>query len=127
MSILKINIVDKASLEFRLKKINKSRNCLLDEIKDHDLMSEKYKKICKYFNYVEHLLILASTITASVTISVFASLVCVPFGVIKSAVKIKICEITAEIKKYKSIIKKWKEKLDKIRKRKVKYYWSFNF
>ena len=38
-------------------------------------MSKKYKKKCKYSNYVEHLLILASTITRCVPISPFASLV----------------------------------------------------
>ena len=36
-------------------------------------MSEKYKKTCKYLNYAEHLLILASTVTGCVSISAFAS------------------------------------------------------
>ena len=31
--------------------------------KYNDLMSEKYKKTCKYLNYVEYLLILASTVS----------------------------------------------------------------
>ena len=73
-------------------------------------MSEKYKKTCKYLNYVEHLLILVSTITGCVSISAFASLVCVRVGITSSAVGIKICAITAGIKKYKSIIKKKKKK-----------------
>ena len=38
-------------------------------------MSEKYENTCQYLNYVEHLLILASTVTSCVSISVFASLV----------------------------------------------------
>ena len=67
----------KSSLEFRLKKIDKMINCLLDEIKHNDLMSEKYQKTCKYLNYVAHLLILASTVTCCVSIS--ASLVSVCF------------------------------------------------
>ena len=66
-------------------------------------MSEKSKKICKYLNYIEHLLILASKIAGSVSISAFTSLVCVPVGITSSAVEIKICAITAVIKKYKSI------------------------
>ena len=77
-------------------------------------MSEKYKKTCKYLNYVEHLLILASTVTGCVSISAFASLVCVPVGVMSYVVGMKICAITAGIKKYKSIIKKKKKKYDKI-------------
>ena len=78
-------------------------------MKYNDLMSEKYKKTCKYLNYVEHLLILASTVTVS--ISAFASLVAISVGITSSAVGIKICAITARIGKYKSIIKKKKEEV----------------
>ena len=49
-------------------------------------MSEKYKKICKYLNDVEHLLILASIVTGCVSISAFASLVVFPVGITSSAV-----------------------------------------
>ena len=98
----------KSTLEFRLRKIYKIRNYLLDEIKHNDLMSEKYKKTCKYLNYVEHLLILASTVTSCVSIS--ASLVCVPVGITSSVAGIKICEIIVGVKKYKSITKKKKKK-----------------
>ena len=31
-------------------------------------MSEKYKKACKYLNYVEHLFVLAPAVTACVSI-----------------------------------------------------------
>ena len=48
-------------------------------------------KTCKYLNYVEHLLNLASTVTSCVLISVFASLVAIPAGITSSAVGIKIC------------------------------------
>ena len=61
---------------------------------------------CKYLNYIEHLLILASTNTGCVSISAFASSVCVPISIMTSAVGINICAITAGIKKYKSFIKK---------------------
>ena len=71
-------------------------------------MSGKYKKTCKYLNYVKHLLILVSTVTGCASISAFASLVSVP------AIGIKICAITEGIKKYKSIIKKKKKKHDKL-------------
>ena len=43
-------MVEKASLEFRLRKIDQTRNYLLDEIKHNDLMSKKCKKTCKYLN-----------------------------------------------------------------------------
>ena len=76
-------------------------------------MSEKYNNTCKYLNYVEHLLILLSTVTGCVSISAYASLVCVPIGITSSVVGTNICAITAVIKQYKSIIKK-KKKHDKI-------------
>ena len=86
-------MVEEASLEFRSRKIDETRNFLLDEIKRNDLMKEKYKNTCKYLNYVEHFLTLASIITGCVSISACASLVCVPVGVTSSAVGIKICAI----------------------------------
>ena len=39
---------EEANLQFRLRKIDETRNYHLDEIKYNDLMSEKYKKTCKY-------------------------------------------------------------------------------
>ena len=42
------------SLKFRLKKkIDETRNYLLEEMKHNDLISEKYKKICTFLNYIE--------------------------------------------------------------------------
>ena len=60
------------------------------------------------------MLILVSTVTGCVSISAFASLVWVPVGITSSAVGIKICEITARIKKYNLLIRKKKNKHDKI-------------
>ena len=60
------------------------------------------------------MLILVSTVTGCYSISSFASLVCVPAGITSSVVGIKMCAITAGIKKYNSIIKKNKKKHDKI-------------
>ena len=77
-------------------------------------MSEKYKKTCKYLNYAKNVLILSSTVAVCVSISAFASLVCIPVGITSSAVGINICAITAGIKKYKSIIKKKKKKHNRI-------------
>ena len=107
-------MVEGASLEFRLKKIDERRNDLLDEIKINDLVSEKYNTTCKYLNHVENLLILVLTVTGYVSISAFASLVCVPVGITSSALGINICAITVGIKRFKSIIKKKKKKHDRI-------------
>ena len=42
----------------------------------------------------------------------FASLVCIPIRVTISAIGLKVCAITAGIKKYESIMKKNKKKHD---------------
>ena len=77
---------EEESLKFRLRKIDKTRNHLLEEIKHSILMSEKYKKTLKYLNYVEHLLILVSAVTGCASISVFASLVAIPVDIESSVV-----------------------------------------
>ena len=73
-------------------------------------MSEKYKKTCKCFNYVENLLILSSAVAFCVSTPTFASLVCVLVSITRYAVEINICANTAGVKKYKSIIKKKNKK-----------------
>ena len=62
-------------------------------------MSEKYKKTCKYLNYVEHLLILPSTVTGC--ISSFSSASLIPVGIKSSAVGIK--HFVESLQEFKSI------------------------
>ena len=107
-------VEENISQEFRLKNIDETRNYLIEEINRNELMSKKHKKVCTTLNYIEHFLIVASSITECISISVFASLIGIPIGITSSAKELKICAITAGIKKYKSIIKKKKKKHDKI-------------
>ena len=65
-------------------------------------------------NYIDHLLIVTSTIIGCVSISAFASLVGITVRITGSAIGLKIRAITAGIKKYKSMFKKKKKKRDKI-------------
>ena len=60
--------------EIRLKKIDKTTNYFIEEIKKSDLMSQKHKNVCKVLHYIEYLLILAFKVTGCVSISAFASL-----------------------------------------------------
>ena len=105
-------VEENLSQEFRLKNIDESRNCFLEEIEQNELMSQKDKKVCTTLNYIEHFLILAFAITGCISIFTFASLLGIPIGIMTSAIGLKICAINAGIKKYKSIIKK--KKHDKI-------------
>ena len=45
---------ENTSQEFRLKNIDETRNYLFEEINRNDLMSKKYKKVCRVLNYTEH-------------------------------------------------------------------------
>ena len=86
----------------------------MEEITHNELISKKSKRTCKNLNYVEQLLILASTVTYCVFISAFASLVGIPVGITSSTVGLKMCAIIAGIKRYKSINKERKKKHDKM-------------
>ena len=56
---------------------------------------------------------MVSAITRCVSVSAFASLISIPIG-ITSFLGLKICVITARIKKYESIIKKKRKNHDEI-------------
>ena len=78
-------VEENISQEFRLKSKDETRNCFLEGIKRNELMSKKHKKVCTTLNYIEHFLILASTITGCISISAFASLLGIPIGITSSA------------------------------------------
>ena len=90
------------------------KDYFLEKIEQNELMSKKYKKVCTTLSHIEHFVILASIITGCISISAFASLLGLPIGITSSVIELKICAITAGIKRYKSIIKKNKKKHDKI-------------
>ena len=73
-------------------------------------MSKNHQKVCTVLNYIHHSLVSNSTITGCVSIT----LVGISIGIASSTIGLKICVITAGIKKYKSIIKKKRRKHDKI-------------
>ena len=95
--------------EFRLNNIDETRNYFLNEMEQNELMSRNLKKVCTALIYIEQFFILTSAIAGCISISDFASLPGIPIGITKSTIGLKICAITAGIKKYKSIIKKKKE------------------
>ena len=69
-------------------------------------MSKKHKKVCTSLNYIEHFLILASTITRCISISAFASLAGILIGITSSAIALKFYAKLQELRKRKkSMIK----------------------
>ena len=76
--------------EFRLKNIDETRNCFLEEIKQTGLMSRKHKKVCTTLNYFEYFLNLASLITGCISNSGLASLLGISIGITSYAMGLKI-------------------------------------
>ena len=66
------------------------------------------------YNTKLHFLILTWTVTGCISISAFAFFLGTTIGITSSKIGLKICVITAGFKKYKSIIKKKRNKYEKI-------------
>ena len=88
-------VKENISQEFRLRNIGETSNYFFEEIEQNELMSRKHKKVCTTRNYIEHFLILASTINRCISISTFAPLLRIPIGITSSAIGLKICAIAA--------------------------------
>ena len=91
------NVSRKDKSKFRLKNIDETRNYLLEEMQQNKL-SKKPKKFCTTLNYIEHFLILHSTITGCISISAFASLIGTPIGIMSSAIGLTICAKLLDLK-----------------------------
>ena len=65
-------------------------------------------------NYIEKVLILASTVTSCISIYAFPSFYGIPIEITRLATGLKVYAIPEGIKRYNSIIKKKKIKHDKI-------------
>ena len=92
-----------------MKNREETRNYLPEEIDQIELMSKKHRNVCMTLNYTEYFIILASAVTGCISVSAFASLFGIVITIANSAVGSKIWG-----KKHKSIIKKKKDKHDKI-------------
>ena len=107
-------VEENISQEFRLKNKDETKYYLIEKINRNELMSKRDIKGCTTLNYIEHFLILSSTITVCVFSSSFASLVSIPIVITSSVIGLNTCAINPGIKKYKSIIKEKNRKHDKI-------------
>ena len=60
------------SQEFELlKNIDETKSYFFEEKNQNELMSKNHKKVCTTLNYIEQVLILASTIIGFISISAF--------------------------------------------------------
>ena len=92
--------LENVNLDVRLEEINEARGYLLDTIKHTSLKREGHKNVCRVLNYLEYFLDFFYAVSGCVLIFSFTSLAGFSIGIASSAVGIKICAITAGIKKY---------------------------
>ena len=79
------------------------------------MVSKNHKNVCKVLNCIEHLLILVSAVTGCVSISAFASLLCIAIGIASSAVGLRTCMLTAAIKIISQKLRKREKSMIKIK------------
>ena len=90
------NIVEEnISQGFILENINETRKYFLEEVKQNEFMNKKHK--IRLYNSK-----LASRINKSISISPFAFFLGISIEITSFAIGLKVCAITAGIKKYKS-------------------------
>ena len=56
-------VEENISQEFRFKSVDEIRNYFRKGIKQNELVTRKHKMVCTTLSFIEHFLILASTIT----------------------------------------------------------------
>ena len=74
-------VKENISQEFRSKNDVETRNHFIEEVEKNESMSKKHKKVSETLNYIEHFLILASSVTGCISISAFASLLGIFIGI----------------------------------------------
>ena len=79
-------IKENISQKVRLKNVDETRNYFLEKIEQVVLMSNKHKKVCTTLNYIEHFLILSTTVTGCISLSDFSSLFRILIGTTSSAI-----------------------------------------
>ena len=57
----------------------------------------KHRKACTTLNYIEHFIILATTVTGCISNPTFASLIGISIGVKASPIRLKVCATAAGI------------------------------
>ena len=57
-------------------------------------MSGKHNKVCSALNYFQPFFVFVSAFSGYVSISVFASLVGIPVGIVSPAIGLKVCALT---------------------------------
>ena len=100
--------------QFRLKKINKTKDYFVAEIKKRELMSKRLSKYIASFDYFDKSLIVLSVTTGSISIASFATVIGAPVGIISASFSLAFSISTGIIKKLLKTTRNKKKKHNKI-------------
>ena len=100
--------------KFRLDKINEIKDYLNSEIKERkDIIKKKFKSIVT-FDYADKLFITLSALFGTLSIASYATVVGIPVGIAGASLTLIFTVTTGIVKKILNIMRKKKEKLNKI-------------
>ena len=71
--------------QFRLNKINETKDYFVAEIKERELMSKRFSKYIASFDYFNKSLIALSVATGSISIVSFATVIGAPVGMMSAS------------------------------------------
>ena len=71
--------------QFRLNKINETKDYFITEIKEGELISKNLSKYIASFRYLDKSLILLSVATGSISIASFATVIVVSVGIMSAS------------------------------------------
>ena len=100
--------------QFRLNKINESKDYVIAEIRKRDLMNKILSKYIASFEYLDKLLIVSGVATGSISIASFATPVGVPVEIMSASYSLAFSITTGFVKKFLKTIRNKKKKQNKI-------------
>ena len=100
--------------KFKLNEINKIKDYFNSEIQERKTMSKKLSKHIAAFDYIDKTLIVLSAASGGISIISFTSVIGIPAGLASASFTLIFSLTTGIIKKLLKIMRKEKQKHDKI-------------
>ena len=100
--------------QFRLSKINETKDYFIAKIKERELMSKRLSKYIASFDYFDKSLIVLSVATGSIPIAWFAAVIGAPVRIMSASCSLAFSITTGFVKKFLKTIRNKKKKHNKI-------------
>ena len=94
-----LNVPLNGEQRFRLKKINRTRDYFVIEIKERELVSKRLSKYITSFYYFDKSLVVLSVTTGSIPIALFATVIGAPVGITSETFSLPFSIYTGIVKK----------------------------